>query len=577
MRWWGRLTTPRWLARLVALLGAVSVVSALVPAWRGRLELVTEVVPAVAPAAADAGAAAVGLLLMALARGLRRGKRRAWWLTTVLAATAVVLHLVKGLDVEEAVLSAAVLALLVLGRGHFVAAPDPRSGRTTIGVALAAAASGTALGYVLLTVVDRGQDPATTSGQRLVHAALGLIGVSGPVRFTSTAAADEAAAALLVVGAIGVLTVLAVALRPPGHPQPLTPDEEDRLRQLLDRHGEVDSLSYFSLRRDRSVLFSPSGKAAVSYRVVGGVSLAAGDPVGDPEAWPGAIRAWLGQARGFGWIPAALGVSERAAAAYAREGLDALELGDEAVVDVADFSLDGRAMRGVRQAVARTRRAGYVVCCDRMADLSAEEIQAARNAGEAWRDGPVERGYSMALGRFGDPADGRCVLVRTVDAAGALRGLLHFVPWGGRGLSLDLMRRDRAAENGTVEAMVTGLLAGSGRLGVERVSLNFAVFRSVFARGERLGAGPVLRLWRAVLLMASRFWQIESLYRANAKYQPEWVPRFLCFARPGDLSAVGVAALRAEAFLTAPSWVRRLIQPGTIGRRERASGSELAA
>jgi lysyl-tRNA synthetase class 2 len=155
-----------------------------------------------------------------------------------------------------------------------------------------------------------------------------------------------------------------------------------------------------------------------------------------------------------------------------------------------------------------------------------------------------------------------------VDATGTLQGLLHFVPWGSRGLSLDLMRRDREAENGTVEAMVTGLLAECGRLGVDRLSLNFAVFRAVFARGERLGAGPVLRLWRAVLLQASRFWQIESLYRANAKYQPEWVPRFLCFDRPGNLSAVGVAALRAEAFLTAPSWVRRLLQPGNTERRD---------
>ena len=562
MRWWRHLASPRWLARLVALLGLVTVVSALVPAWRGRLELVTEVVPAVAPAAATAGAAAVGLLLIGLARGLRRGKRRAWSVTTALAATAVVLHLAKGLDVEEAVLSAAVLALLVLGRAQFVAASGPRSGRTTVAVAVAAAASGVVLGYVLLTAVDGGQDPATTSGQRLAQAGLGLIGIAGPVRFTSPAAASASAVTLLVLGAVGFLTVLAMALRPPGGPHPLDPEEERRLRALLDRHGEVDSLSYFALRRDRSVLFSPSGKAAVSFRVVGGVSLAAGDPVGDPEAWPGAIRAWLDQARGFGWIPAVLGASERAAAAYAREGMDALELGDEAVVEVADFSLDGRAMRGVRQAVARTRRAGYAVRCGRMAELSADEILAAREAGQAWRDGPVERGYSMALGRFGDPADDRCVLVRAVDATGALQGLLHFVPWGARGLSLDLMRRDRNAENGTVEAMVTGLLAECGRLGVDRLSLNFAVFRAVFARGERLGAGPVLRLWRAVLLQASRFWQIESLYRANAKYRPEWVPRFLCFDRPGNLSAVGVAALRAEAFLTAPAWVSRLLRPG---------------
>jgi len=551
----------------VALLGVVNVVSALLPVWRGRLRLLVEVVPAVAPAAATAGTAAVGLLLVVLARGLRRGKRRAWRLAVVLAAAAVVLNLVKGLDVEESVLTAAVLVLLIGGRRHFVAAPDPRSGRTTVAVALAAAATGTVLGYLLLTALDFGKVPGTTAVDRLAQAALGLAGLPGPVRFDDPEDAEEAAFALVVLGAAGVLTVLVVAMRPPGGPHPLSAEDEERLRILLDRHGEVDSLSYFALRQDRSAIFSPSGKAAVSYRVVGGVSLAAGNPVGDPEAWPGAIRAWLDETRRFGWIPAVVGADERATSTYARAGLDALELGDEALVEPARFSLEGRAMRGVRQAVARTGRAGYRVCCDRMADLPAEEVTAARAAGDAWRDGPVERGYSMALGRFGDPSDPACVLVRAIDGTGTLQGLLHFVPWAHDGLSLDVMRRSREAENGTVEAMVTALLADCGRLGVERVSLNFAVFRSVFARGDRPGAGPVLRLWRAALLQASRFWQIESLYRANAKYQPEWVPRFLCFQRAGDLTAVGVAALRAEAFIVAPSWAH------LPKRSERPAGS----
>jgi len=107
--------------------------------------------------------------------------------------------------------------------------------------------------------------------------------------------------------------------------------------------------------------------------------------------------------------------------------------------------------------------------------------------------------------------------------------------------------------------MVVGLWCRCPELGVRRFSLNFAVFRSVFARGDRLGAGPVLRMWRSLLITLSRFWQIESLYRANAKYQPSWEPRFLCFARPGDLPRIGTAALRAEAFLVAPHWAQRIV------------------
>jgi lysyl-tRNA synthetase class 2 len=144
----------------------------------------------------------------------------------------------------------------------------------------------------------------------------------------------------------------------------------------------------------------------------------------------------------------------------------------------------------------------------------------------------------------------------TASKDGRLRALLHFVPWGADGLSLDLMRRDRAADAGLNELLIVAAMNAAENLGVTRVSLNFAVFRSALARGERLGAGPVLRLWRAVLLFLSRWFQIESLYRFNAKFHPEWVPRYVVFRNIRDLPRIGIAALEAEAFLVVPTLAR---------------------
>jgi lysyl-tRNA synthetase class 2 len=101
-------------------------------------------------------------------------------------------------------------------------------------------------------------------------------------------------------------------------------------------------------------------------------------------------------------------------------------------------------------------------------------------------------------------------------------------------------------------------MADADQLGVTKVSLNFSAFRSVFARGQRLGAGPMLRAWRAVLIWFSRFAQIEGLYRANVKYRPEWVPRYLVYGDATDLPRVATAVLRAEALVVAPDWYRRL-------------------
>jgi lysyl-tRNA synthetase class 2 len=298
------------------------------------------------------------------------------------------------------------------------------------------------------------------------------------------------------------------------------------------------------------VVFSATGKAAIAYRVVGGVSLASGDPLGDPEAWPGAIDVWLAEAYQHAWTPAVVGASEEGGTVYARHGLSALEFGDEAVVEIADFTLEGRAMRVIRQAHNRVQRSGYIVRVRRHRDIPDDEFRALLAAADHWRYGETERGFSMALGRIGDPSDGDCVMVECHDSGGRLCALLSYVPWGPHGLSLDVMRRDRESDNGVIEFMVIELIRSAAQIGVERISLNFAMFRSVFERGSRIGAGPVLRLWRSVLRFFSRWWQIESLYRANAKFRPIWEPRFVLYCHSSDFPRIGFAYARAEGFVS---------------------------
>ena len=151
-----------------------------------------------------------------------------------------------------------------------------------------------------------------------------------------------------------------------------------------------------------------------------------------------------------------------------------------------------------------------------------------------------------------------------------LRALLHFVPWGSDGLSLDLMRRDRSAAPGVNDFLIVQAIKAASDLGVKRISLNFAVFRAALERGERIGAGPVMRAWRGFLLFLSRWFQIESLYKFNAKFSPEWVPRFLVFPGTRDAPRIGFAALEAEAFLVWPTIeIRRIARKLGLVRLKR--------
>ncbi|HEY2084625.1 MAG TPA: bifunctional lysylphosphatidylglycerol synthetase/lysine--tRNA ligase LysX [Mycobacterium sp.] len=332
----------------------------------------------------------------------------------------------------------------------------------------------------------------------------------------------------------------------------LTGEDESAIRGLLELWGKDDSLGYFATRRDKSVVFAPSGRAAITYRVELGVCLASGDPIGDPRAWPQAIDAWLALCQSYGWTPGNMGASSAGAKAFREAGLNALELGDEAILQTAEFRLSGREMRGVRQAVTRARRAGLTMRIRRHHDIEPAEMAQVISRADSWRDTEAERGFSMALGRLGDPADGDCLLVEAIGSDDTVVAMLSLVPWGRNGVSLDLMRRSPQSPNGTIELMVSELALHAERIGITRISLNFAMFRSAFEQGAQLGAGPVARLWRGFLLFFSRWWQLETLYRSNMKYQPDWIPRFACYEDARMIPRVGVASSIAEGFLVLP-------------------------
>ncbi|TDW60696.1 bifunctional lysylphosphatidylglycerol synthetase/lysine--tRNA ligase LysX [Kribbella pratensis] len=460
-------------------------------------------------------------------------------------------------DVEWAIVQwvvvAAIIVLLWKIRGAFPARLAPGTRRLAVGALVFGMLISIAVSITLTQIF-----PRTLEGQRQ-KIGWAIIAALGQSR--SKLGGHEGHGWVgLTVGAISAASLVIafwIFLRSVQRVRYLTQAEELEVRRLLLLHGERDSLGYFATRRDKAVVFSPDNDAAIAYRVVNGVSLASGDPLGDPVAWPAAIQRWLAEARLYGWSPAVLSASEEAAQAYVDAGLRALSMGDEAIIDVADFTLEGRTMRPVRQAVTRVQRAGYHAEVVRHGDLSPETLSQYVQLAERWRGARTERGFSMALGRLGDPADARCVMVIARDADGVVRGLLSFVPWGVRGVSLDLMRRDPESANGLMEFMVTSLIEAAHDLGVHRISLNFAMFREIFSDAERVGAGPVLRLTNALLTGASRFWQLESLYQSNEKYLPRWSPRLMCYSRGASLAQVVLAAGTAEGFLPAPRpWTR---------------------
>ncbi len=559
-----RTSTFRWVPAaagwLVGIIATLSLIASISPLVRWVIKVPREWVNAYIFNFPDTSFAWAFVLAL-LAAALAARKSLAWWILVLYMVAAIGWNVGDLSTGPETVMEdageiiglcfhVAAIVLLVLARKEFWAKVR-RGALIKAAAALAAGmAIGILIGWGLLEMfpgsLDRDERLPYAANRVVVFAGVDADAFSGhhPHVFVN--------AMLGLFGALALMVAAVVLFQSQRAENALTGEDESAIRGMLEVWGKNDSLGYFATRRDKSVVFAPNGRAAITYRVEVGVCLASGDPLGDPRSWPAAIAAWLTLCQSYGWAPGVMGASANAAQAFREAGLNALELGDEAILYPDGFKLSGPDMKPVRQAVTRARRAGLVVRIRRHRDLSPDEMANVIKRADEWRDTETERGFSMALGRLGDPADGDCMLVEAVNQQDTVVAMLSLVPWGTNGASLDLMRRSPQSPNGTNELLVSELCLQGEEIGISRISLNFAMFRSAFEEGAQLGAGPVARLWRALLVFFSRWWQLETLYRSNMKYMPEWVPRFACYEDARLIPRVGIASVIAEGFLVLP-------------------------
>lgn len=547
-------------AAAIALAGLINVVSAVTPPLRNRLHALESYVPLAVTQAAAVVVVLAGLVLLMVARGVLRGQRRAWLVALGVLFASFLTHVVKGLDVEEAIVSGAVLLYLLAHREHFRARGDEGSWRRSIAVLLAGAGTAILGGVAAVEVFPGRHEPRLGLWRAIEAVAQRMVGVS-TIHIADRLDDFLAPTLLAVTAGLVVYTgwllfrpVLAHRLAPPA------PEAADRARRIVAEYGG-DTLAYFALRDDKRWFFH--GDTLVAYAITQGVALVSPDPIGPVSE---RRRAWLAFRRyadDHGWPVAVMGASEDWLGFYRATGMRELYTGDEAVVDVRRFTLEGGRNKGLRQAVNRIANYGYRMEFHDPATIDPDLEASLRALMTESRRGEMERGFSMTLGRIFDPADRGLLLAVCFGPDGTPAAFCQYVPAPGvRGYSLDLMRRSEAGDhpNGLTDYVVAETIAYLREQGMVGLGLNFATMRGVLA-GER-GDGISRRFERWFYKKMSDTMQIESLWKYNEKFDPDWVPRYACYESPEHLLPSAAALAKAESWWEIPV-VGRFFQPGS--------------
>ena len=537
----------RFAAASISIAGMLNIASALTPPLRERFSELLRVFSPAAPETASFATAAFGIGLLLLAGGVRRGHQRAWRISLGVLAASAAANVFKGLDVEEALLSIGVAGYLVAHRSAFRAGTHPNSSRRAVRI-LAAAGAVAVLSSIIVSAVFHVGFVAVATG--FAGRVLGLHTAILPGRLGALSAAISATGLSALAGSLWL------AMRPRAAAA-VDSERDARAWTLVQRHGK-GTLDYFALRDDKARYIW--GDTVVAYAVRAGVAVVSPDPVGPPDERASAWAAFRRHAADNGWSVAVLGAGEDWLPTYRAAGHNAIYAGDEAVVDIAGFSLDGGRNKTLRQAVTRVARAGYHVEFYDPAHLDADLASQLAAMMGASRRGDVERGFSMTLSRIFDPRDTGLLLAVAFAPDNTVAAFCQYVPAPGiNGYSLDLMRRAQGDHpNGLTDFVVIATIEELRQQGSQALALNFATMRAVLA-GE--GNNSLSRrLQRRALQRFGADMQIESLWRFNAKYDPTWTPRYLIIDGADQVLHAGLAMASAESLWELP-FIGRLLRP----------------
>jgi lysyl-tRNA synthetase class 2 len=522
--------------------------------------------PAGLPSLERAAALLVGLLLAAIASRLWHGIRTAAPLAILALAALAGAQLADGRARSGAItIALAALVAIGLAADSFPLGCRNRPRRAAV---LAAAATWA----LVCAVITGGLLAARASAHRyvgaraLTHSArllvrsVAALHVSPDVRTLIELSLLAAAA----FSAVALRTALRAARGGEGH----TAEQDRAARAILERYGE-DTLAPFLLRADKALHFAAGG--VLSYRVIGETAIVSADPVAPPGRAGDVLASFLRVARSRGWQVAIWGAGEQHLDEYRRLGLRSICVGEEAFVDPAGFTLEGRAVRKLRQSVARVRRRGWEITAVQGRDIDPALEAQIDELEHRWRASRRQLiGFAMGMGHFESEIHPDDLFVLARAPSGKLGGAMRFAACAGGRLSLDTMRRVGETPNGLNEALICHALQAARQLGVREVSLNYAGLAHLI-RARHQGAAASLRA-RAVMALLGRRFQMERLVRFNEKFFPEWRPRHLVYESRLALPRTVVRVLQAEGYLPTrlagtPARVRHVLPRALTARR----------
>ncbi|MBV6623293.1 MAG: bifunctional lysylphosphatidylglycerol flippase/synthetase MprF [Rivularia sp. (in: Bacteria)] len=532
-----------WIAStLTALVGIINLLSAVTPNIPKRTELLEQFVPFEIRASSHFLAAITGFILITLAANLLRRKRVAWLLTVGLLIVSITLHLLKGLDYEESLLAVVLLVQLIFLRGLFTAQSDRPSIAQGIRVLIVALLFTLAYGTVGFFLLDKQYSVNFNLFEALQQTFAMFFTLDNAGLQPTTKYGRFFADSIYFVGATTLTYALFMLLRPV---LLRTTFEMERqyVKEIVEQYGK-SSLARLTLLNDKAYYFSDTGKSVIAYVAKGRGAVALGDPIGPEEDRKNAIKGFQAFCNQNDWYPSFYQTLSADIDLYKSLGFKLIKIGEEAIVDLKSFTVEGKAGKNLRTAINRFTKLNHQVKFYQP-PISDELLQKLKIVSDEWLKMMQGSEKRFSVGWFDEDYLRDCEIAVVETNDGEISAFANIIPeYQLNEITIDLMRRKIEVEHGTMDFLFISMFKHFKEKGYDGFNLGLSALSGV---GENQEAPKLEKGLHYLYEHLNRFYNFQGLHGFKEKFKPRWEPRYLVYPNLTSLPDVIIALIRADS------------------------------
>ena len=525
-------------AVLLFVLGIVNIISVLTPAISGRASLLANFIPTKAMLVSNHLVLLIGVLLLVNAAFLLRGLLGAWYFSIVFCLMSVIGNLSKALDYEEALFALIVFLILLLTRKQYFIKADRNFQNLSVGLAVCIMAAvliyGTT-GFYFLNSRHFGMTFTLTNSFRHTLENFLFLNTGGLKPLTHFG--HGFLWSINVLGAGSVFLLFYGLIKPYIFERRIEKEEFQQARMLIEKHGRSSS-DYFKVYFDKLLFFSKNKDAFIAYRVANNFAVVLEEPVcADDEGVQVRVLEEFSQfCIQQGLKPSFYQVDTNSLSLFESLGMKSIIIGQEAIVDLGSFSLEGKDRKSIRNAFNSVLKKGYQV---RVYEppVKAGLIQKLQSVSDDWLKSLAREEIVFSQGMFDavQLIDQTIITLETADDR--VVAFLNVIPDYAKGeATYDLIRKTSDAPAGNMDVLIVELISYCKSRGYKYLNMGMAPMSGIDS-GRDLPEKAIKFAYENV----KWFRHYHGLRDFKEKFTPSWENKYLIYENYFDLLQLPMA------------------------------------